>query len=231
MAVYDLQEQEQIDEIKAWWRQYGKLVALFVVAAALAIAAIQGWRFYQTRQGYEAGELHTQLQYAAIAGEHKKVRDIATALADKYSRTAYASFAGLAAARAAFDSADFAGARAHLQWVVEHARDSETRDIARLRLAAVLFEEKQYDAALKALEAKHSDAFGSLYADLKGDVLSAQGKAADARSAYQLALDKSDAKSPYRPIIQLKFDAVPNVSGAAEKALESKTKSTSGEGR
>jgi predicted negative regulator of RcsB-dependent stress response len=208
MAVYDLQEQEQIDEIKAWWKQYRKLIALVVTAVALTVAAVQGWRIYQTRQSYEAGELYTQLQAAVAGTEQRKVQEIASALIDKYPRTAYASFAALAAAKAAFESVDLAAAKAKLQWVVDHAREDETRDIARLRLAAVLLEEKQYDEALKALSAAHEEAFSALYADLKGDVLSAQGKSADARAAYQLALDKSEAKSGYRALIQLKLDAL-----------------------
>jgi len=106
------------------------------------------------------------------------------------------------------DDGDNAAAKTHLQWVVEHGRDEETRDIARLRTAAVLLDEKKYDEALKVLEAKHTESLTSLYADLRGDVLVAQAKPAEARGAYQLALDKSDARSAYRPLIQLKLDAL-----------------------
>ncbi len=208
MAVYDLEEQEQIDEIKAWWKEYRWLILLVVGVAAATFAGIQGWRVYQAKQSLESGELYTQLHAAATAHEHKKVRDIAQILSEQYPRTAYASFAALAAARAAVDDGDTAAAKTHLQWVVEHGRDEETRDVARLRMAAVLLDEKKYDEALKALEAKHTESLTALYADLKGDVLVAQGKPAEARAAYQLALDKSDARSAYRPLIQLKLDAL-----------------------
>jgi predicted negative regulator of RcsB-dependent stress response len=208
MAVYDLEEQEQIDEIKAWWKQYRSLVLLVVVAAAVTLGGIQAWRYHQSRQALEAGELYSQLQGAVGSGEQKKVQDIAAALVEKYPRTGYATFAALAGAKAAFDSGDAAGARTRLQWVVENGRDDETRDIARLRLAAVLLDEKQYDAALKLLEARQVDALSALYADLKGDVLVAQGRSNDARSAYQLALDKSDARSAHRALIQIKLDAL-----------------------
>ncbi len=209
MAVYDLEEQEQIDEIKAWWKQYRWLVLLVVAVAAATFAGIQGWRMYTGKQSFEAGELYTQLQAAAAAaGEQKKVQDIAAALTEKYPRTGYAVFAALAAAKAAFDGGDALAARTNLQWVIDHARDDETRDIARLRLAGVLLDEKKYDDALKVLETKHSDSLSALYADLKGDILAAQGKPGDARGAYQLALDKSDAKSAYRALIQLKRDAL-----------------------
>jgi predicted negative regulator of RcsB-dependent stress response len=208
MAVYDLEEQEQIDEIKAWWKQYRALVVLVVVAAAVTVGGIQGWRYYQTKQGLEAGELYIQLQGAVGNNEPKKVQDIAAVITDKYPRTGYAAFASLAAAKAAFDSGDKAAAGTRLQWVVDHGRDDETRDIARLRLAAVLLDEKKYDEALKLLETPHADSLSALYADLKGDVLVAQNKTAEARAAYQLALDKSEAKSTYRALVQIKLDAL-----------------------
>jgi len=208
MAVYDLEEQEQLDELKAWWKQYRNLILLVAVAAALTVGGIQGWRYYQSKQGLDAGELYVQLQGALGSGDVKKARDIAAVLTDRYARTGYAEFAALAAAKAAFDNGDAAAARGSLQWLVEHARDEETRDIARLRLAAVLLDGKDYDGALKLLEAPHVDAFTALFADLRGDVLVAQGKRGEARAAYQLALDKSDAKSSYRALIKLKLDAL-----------------------
>ena len=76
MAVYDLEEQEQIDEMKAWWKQYRKLVLLVIVAAAVTVGGIQGWRYYQNQQGRDAGELYTQLQGAVGGGDQKKVQDI-----------------------------------------------------------------------------------------------------------------------------------------------------------
>lgn len=208
MAVYDLEEQEQIDEIKAWWTQYRGIVMLVAGAAALTVAGMRGWTYYQTKQGLEAGELYTQLQGAVGANEPKKVQDIAAVIAERYARTAYATFAALAAAKAAFDSGDLAAAQTRLQWVVDNARDGETRDIARLRLAAVLLDQKKYDEALKLLETQHADAMSALYADLKGDVLVAQGKPQEARAAYQLALDKSEGKSTYRALVQIKLDAL-----------------------
>lgn len=208
MAVYDLEEQEQLDELKSWWQQYRKLLLLIVVTAAVTASGIQGWRYYQNKQALEAGELYSQLQGAAGGKELKKVQDIAAVLAEKYPRTSYAAFAALAGAKAAFDSGDMASAKVSLQWVADNAREDEMREIARLRLAAVLLDEKQYDAALKLLDTAHGETLSALYADLKGDVLVAQGKGNEARGAYQLALDKSDAKSTYRALIQSKLDAL-----------------------
>jgi len=92
--------------------------------------------------------------------------------------------------------------------VIERSSEEELKEIARLRLAAVELDEKQYDEALKTLDAKTDDAFAAIYADLKGDVLAAAGKVPDARTAYQVALSKLDPKSGYRTYVQAKLDAL-----------------------
>ena len=206
--AYDLEEQEQIDAIKAWWQEYGKLVMLAAIACLVTIAAFQGWRYYRGQQIERAGALFGQLDQAERANDAKKVRDIAAQIVDKHSSTPYAGMAALAAAKAGFTTGETEEAKKNLQWVMEKAREEEMREVARLRLAGILLDEKKYDDALKLLSGKTSDAYAALVADLKGDILAAQGKTAEARAAYQLALEKSDAASRYRPLIEMKLDAL-----------------------
>jgi predicted negative regulator of RcsB-dependent stress response len=198
MAVYDLEEQEQIDELKAWWKTWGNTVLLVVIVISLTASGVVGWRAWGDRQSLEAGELYVQVLGAVGSGEPKKVQDIAAAMADKYPRAGYSHFAALAAAKAAFDTGNLAEARARLQWV----------DLARYRLGIVLLDEKKPDEAIAALQAPPVEALTALFSDLRGDVLAAQGKAAEARGAYQAALDKTEAKSSYRGVIQGKLDAL-----------------------
>jgi predicted negative regulator of RcsB-dependent stress response len=206
--AYDHQEQEQLDELKAWWKQHGSLVLLGIATFALVIAGFQGWRHYQRSQSLAAATLYEQLQQADRAGDHKKVRDIAGQVTSGYASTPFATYSALSAARASFDAGDLAGAKSQLLWVTGNAKEDEVRDIARLRLAGVLLDEKNYAEALKQLEANPMESMAGLYADMKGDILSAQGKRAEARNAYQLALDRSEAGSSYRPVIQIKLDAL-----------------------
>lgn len=209
--AYDLEEQEQLETIKAWWNDYGNLVILTVIACVLTIAAFQGWRYYRYQQALAAVTLYEQLTQAERANDAKKVRDIAAQITGKYAATPYAAMSALAAGRASFDTGDLAAAKAQLQWVTDNAREDEVRDMARLRLAGVLLDEKKYAEALVLVQNKHLEAFSGIYADLKGDILVAQGKPAEARSAYQLAFDKSDAQSAYRTMIQAKLDALGDV--------------------
>jgi predicted negative regulator of RcsB-dependent stress response len=206
--AYDLEEQEQLSALKAWWQQYGKLVIITVVGAALAIAGVRGWHYYKNQQASSAAVLFDQLLRAESGNDHKKVRDIAAQIVDNYGSTQYATLGALSAARSDFETGDLPAAKKRLQWVIEKAKEEEVRDVARLRLARVLLDEKNPAEALKQLETKHGESFTGLYAELKGDALIASGKPAEARAAYQTAFDKSDAASPSRQILQLKLDAL-----------------------
>jgi len=206
--MYDLEEQEQIDALKAWWRQNGRLVIAAVVAAALAAAAVTGWRSFQSGKAGEAAQLYANLEQAAAADDAAKTKELSTVLMDKYAGTAFGPMAALIAAKSSFDQGDLKSAGAQLQWALEHAKDDETAAVAQLRLAAVRLDEKQYDQALRLLEAKHPEAFAGLYLDLRGDVLVAQGKAAEASAAYKDALAKLPEQGNYRLVVQAKLDAL-----------------------
>ncbi|MFL6718157.1 MAG: YfgM family protein [Burkholderiaceae bacterium] len=206
--AYDLEEQEQIETLKGWWKQYGNLVTWLLIAALGAYAAWSGWNYYQRSQAAQAGQLYDEITRAVAAKDTARVLRGATDMREKFSRTAYAEMAALTAARAAFDAGDLNGAKAQLQWVVDGGRDEEYRALARIRLAGVLLDEKAYDEGLKVLSADVPAGFAGAVADRRGDLLMAQNKVAEARAAYQEALQKSDAKSPGRQLIQLKLDAI-----------------------
>jgi len=205
----DLEEQEQVAELKAWWTQHGNLIVSAILAAALAFAGWQGWRWYSTNQAVQAAAHFDTLAKAAQGGDAKALRDAAGTLIESYPRTLYASMGALVAARFHFDRNDFKAAKAQLQWVIEHARSEDFRDLARVRLAAILLDEKSYDEALKVLDAKHSPAYDSQFAALRGDVLVAKNQPADARAAYQLALDKAGKEqSAFRESVRMRLEAL-----------------------
>ena len=208
MATYDLEEQEQIDIIKTWWKRNGNTVMLAVAVFAVTVAGVQGWRQYQNSQATKASTMYEVLQGVAKSADAKKTREAAGQIIEQYPSTAYAPRAALIAAKSNYDAGDAQSAKAQLQWATEHAKEDAVRDMARLRLAGVLLDEKNYAEASKQVETPSSPAFVALFADLKGDILAAQGKNTEARSAYQTALDKIGAKSPYRQLIQMKQDGL-----------------------
>jgi predicted negative regulator of RcsB-dependent stress response len=208
MGVYDLEEQEQLEDLKAWWKQYGKYVGAALSVIAVVIIAIQGWRWYQFNQAEQASVLYQAVSQAARKDDVAKAKDPAMQMEDRFAGTAYAPRAALVYAKLLYDAGDRAGARAQLQWAIDHSNEDDLKTIARYRLAQALLDDKQYDEALRTLDVKTDEAFAAMVADLRGDVLLAAGKPAEAKAAYQLALAKLDPKSPYRAYIQVKFDAL-----------------------
>lgn len=208
MAALDLQEQEQVDALKAWWTNNGNKVLGAVLIVVVAIGGWRGWQYYQQKQAAEAATLYAEFGKQLESFDIKRVNDAAAAMMEKYPSAGYSARAALTAAQANEFNKEAARAKTQLQWVIAHAKEDGLKDVARLRLAAILLDEKAYDEALKHLNAVHPDSFNGLYADLKGDVLSAQGKTEEARSAYKLAFEKTDAKSMYRNLIQMKMDAL-----------------------
>ena len=208
MAVYDLEEQESIDDLKAWWTRWGTLVTSIAVAVAVAIVAIQGWRWWRAGQAEAAGALYSAVAGASRGEDAGKAKEAMAALADKYAGTGYAGRAALLRAKQLWSEGDKAGAKTQLTWIVDNVSDDDLKQIARFRLAEVLLDEKNVDEALKVLDARHSEAYAGLYADLRGDALAAAGRRAEARAAYQAALAKIDAKTAYRQFVQVKLDSM-----------------------
>jgi len=205
----DLEEQEQVAELKAWWTQHGNRVLAAVIAVAVAVVGWQGWRWYEHGQAAQASVLYDTLSKATQAGDAKALRDAAGTLVESYPRTLYASMGALLAAKFYFERNDLKNAKAQLQWVIEHSPAEDFRDLARLRLAAVLVDEKAYDEALKLLDAPHAPAYDAQYAALKGDVLVAKNQLAEARAAYQSALEKAERRdSPFRESVRMRLEAL-----------------------
>lgn len=206
--AYDLEEQEQIATIKAWWSKYGNLVTWSLI---ILLAGFSGWSIWnnlQQKSVTQAGQLFDELQKAAAAKDNGKVQRAVADMQEKFSKTVYAQMGALTAAKLAIDTGDLKTAKAQLQWVIDNGIGDEYKAIAKVRIAGIFLDEKAYDDGLKILSGEFPPQFESLVADRKGDILVAQNKIPDARAAYQRALDKADQKNPSRQLIQVKLDAI-----------------------
>lgn len=213
--AFNLEEQEQLATINDWWKKYGNLVTWVVIIVLAGYAGWGGWKYYQNSQASQASQLYEELQKAVGAKDNAKVQRAAADMQQKFSGTAYAEMAGMSAAKAAFDANDLNGAKAQLQWVIDHGRQEEYKTIAKIRLAGILLDQNAYDEGLKVLTGDVSPEFASAVADRKGDILVAQNKLDEARVAYQFAIDKAVQGNPGRQLIQIKLDAI---GGAPAKA-------------
>ncbi len=212
--AYDLEEQEQLAQLKAFWAQYGNLITWVVIIALGCYAGYSYWQRAQVGKAQEAALLYDEAQKAAQAKDTAKMLRVASDMQSRFGSTTFASMTALLAAKVSMDANDLKHAREHLEWAANKGVDEELQVVAKIRLAGVLLDEKSYDAALKLLDGTFPTQFAGVVADRRGDILFAQNKLPQARAAYQLALDKTDQNSPGRPLIQLKLDAL----GAPAKA-------------
>ena len=208
MAVYDLEEQEQLDDLKAWWKRWGNLVSGIVIAVCVAIVGVQGWRWWKHSQAEQASVLYGAVVAASRSNDAAKAKDAQAQLADRFAGTGYAPRGAMLLAALLWKSGDKAGAQAQLQFALDRSGEDDLKQIARFRLAEVLFDQKKNDEALRLLDARHDEPFAGIYADLTGDILAASGRKDEARTAYQTALAKLDSKSPYRSYVQVKLDTL-----------------------
>ncbi|WP_119154398.1 YfgM family protein [Caldimonas tepidiphila] len=216
MATH-LDEQEQLEDIKHFWKRWGTLITGVITVVLLAFAAWNGWSWWQRDQAAKAGVLYDEVERAAQAGDAQKAERAFSDMRERYGRTAYAEQAGLLAARVLHDKGENEKAEAALAWVGDNAREAEYRAIARLRRAALLLERKAYDEALKLTEGVPAQ-FEALAADRRGDILRAQGQLDQARAAYQKAWAAMPATQDYRQLVEAKLTALGAAPAAADAA-------------
>lgn len=211
--AYDLEEQEQLETLKAWWTRYGNWLSTIVIVAVVAWAGWTGWNYYKQYQASQAMGYFEALQRAAGSASAPnamaRVEAASQTLRQEYGSTGYASRGVLIAAAALEQNKQLDAARDQLQWVIgkSHASDG-IRAVARLRLAGILLDQKQYDQALAQLQEKPPASFDSLYADRRGDILAAQGHATQAKAAWQQAIAGYGAGSSQSQVVQFKIDAL-----------------------
>jgi predicted negative regulator of RcsB-dependent stress response len=204
---YDFEEQERIAELKAWWEDNRWYVLGGIVAALLAFAGYRGWLYWSAQRAEDAAAMYTPVGEAVKAKDAAKVAAAAQPLIDKHPGSFYASQAALVLAKDAFEAGNLDAARKRLEWVMANGVE-EHRGVARMRLAAVLMEQKKYDEALKVLEANKEEAFVAFAADLRGDIMLAQGRLDEARAAYKLAVEKAGPRNPVKNLAETKLNAL-----------------------
>ena len=205
----DLEEQEQLDQLKHFWNTYGTLITWIVLLAAGTFIAWNGWQYLQRSKAAQASALYDELERGAQAGDTQRIERALTDMKDKFAGTAYAQQAGLLAAKTLYEKGNTEASRGALAWVAEKAVDPGYQAVARLRLAAELLDAKQYDEALKQLDGSFPNKeFEALAADRKGDIHLAQGKREEARAAYKKAWSAFDAGTDYRRLVEIKLNAV-----------------------
>ena len=210
--AYDLEEQEQLANLKAAWKQYGNMATWVLI---IGLGGYAGWNFWSSQQlktSAQASVLFEGLNKAVVSKDNAQVMRIADDLKQKFPGSHYTEMASLLAAKSANDAGDLKRAKEILQAITVDTKNEEVKAIAKIRLSGLLLDEKLTDQAMTVLGGDFPAEFAADQADRKGDVFVAQGKIDEARKAYQLALEKSKEKAAAKTLIQIKLDAIGGVS-------------------
>lgn len=217
----DLEEQEQLDQIKHFWARYGNLITWLLIAIFGAIAAWNGWQYWQHKQAQGASVLFDEVERAVADKDSQRIERTFNDLKDQFGGTVFAQQGALLAARGLTDAAKPQNAKTALEWAANQKTDEGLQALARLRLASVALESNAPEEALKWLDAAMPAEFAALVADRKGDVQLAQGQRDAAKASYLQAHQAMEAGTEYRRLVEVKLNALgvdPTVTPASEKA-------------
>lgn len=204
----DLEEQEQLDELKHFWKQYGDLITWGLIAIFGVVAAWNGYNYWQRDQAAKAAVMYDEVERAAQSGDAARLDRSLADMQERFAGTAFAQQAGLLAAKTYYDKGNLDASKASLRWVAGKSADEGYQAIAKLRLASLLMESKAYDEALQLLSGTFPKDFVALAADRRGDILLAQGKKTEARAEYERAFKAMDARTEYRRLVEVKLNAL-----------------------
>jgi predicted negative regulator of RcsB-dependent stress response len=205
---YNLEEQDQLAQLRDFWERWGTLLTLLLAAALLGVAGMRGWQWWQQREAVKASALYVQIGQRLGAGDLSGARAVYGELQHDFAASVYAPMGALELAKASAVRGDTEQARTLLQWTATHAKDTAYRAAALLALSAMRLDAKQYDAALASVRASPDPAFDGLFSARRGDILALQGKRDAARQAYTQALQQLSPGDGYRGMVERSLEAV-----------------------
>ena len=204
----DLEEQEQLDELKHFWKQYGNAITWFLIVVMGAYVAWNGYQYWERQQSSKASALFDEVERTAASGDAAKLERAFNDMKERFPGTTFAAQSALLAAKVFQQTEKADVAKSALVWASEHASDEASAQLARLRLANLLTQQKAYDEALKTLSKPFQPAFAGLASDIQGDIAVSQNKPQDAIKAYGDAWTKLEENPEYRRLVAAKLNAL-----------------------
>lgn len=221
----DLEEQEQLDELKHFWSRYGNLITWVLIAVLGSLAAWNGYTYWRKNQAAQSAVMFDEMEKSLQSADLSKVERTFNEMKERFPASTYTHQAALQLAKMAVDTQKPDIAKAALQWTAQNASDDGYASVARLRLASVHMEAKSFDDAIKVLEDVKSPAFQALVDDRKGDVWMLEGKKTQAKAAYLQAFQALEERSEYRRLVRVKLNALgvdpdDSAAGGAKKSAD-----------
>lgn len=201
-----LTEQEQIEILKKWIKEYSVVIISGILIAGITVT---GWRYWQDRQAKILN--HASAVYNEMLAMRAQNNPTATLVQAKklfrhYPKTPYGQMAGLMLARESAAKNQYKEAMKTLTWVLDHSRTPAIKQIARIRLARIMIADKQYQSAINTLQKVDDQYFKGLIDEVTGDAYLSMKNIDMARVNYQKALSEIPNAEIVRPLLQMKYD-------------------------
>lgn len=204
----DLEEQEQLDQIKHFWAQWGTLISSILIVVFGSLIAYNGYQYWQSKQAGQAAALFAVFEVAESDGNLSRLERAFTDLKAKYPATVWTAHASLILAKKQMGAKNIKAAEDALAWAAVNAVDDGVQAIAGLRLASLYMEQGDFEKSFSQLNKTVPTDFKALYADRRGDILLLQKKNEEAISAYRSAYESLSADVDYRKLIEVKLNAL-----------------------
>lgn len=210
-----MNEQDQIDYIKAWWDRYGRTIIFGVVMGLAAIYGVNQWRANHDVYKRKASDTYQALLQSVIREDGEAIEQLGTQLQKDFTRTPYADAASLMLAKHYVYEKDYKKALLQLQFVVDHNHDDLFIALATLRKARIYAEQKQFEQALEALSSIKIAKFAPLVQEVQGDVYLAKGDVNMARSLYQKVISNHHNRDIPKQLVTAKLGDIEQPSMSA----------------
>lgn len=204
----DLQEQEQLDQLKHFWRQYGNAITWTLIVVLGAFACWNFYNYWQRSQAVQAAALYDEVERASSSPDRTQLDRVFSDMKERYSSSIYTQQAGLLVAKKYYEDAHIDKAKSALAWVSEKSTDTGFQSIARLRLAGLMSDTEDYSGGLKILSGSFPAAFEALAADRRGDILLLQNERAEALAEFKHAYKLFEERSDYRRLVEIKLNSL-----------------------
>jgi predicted negative regulator of RcsB-dependent stress response len=204
----DLEEQEQLDQLKHFWKQYGNALTWLLIAVMGSYVGWNAYQYWERQQATKASALFDEVERTAASSDVAKLERSWNDMKERFPKTTFASQSALLAAKVFQQNEKNEAAQAALKWASENAGDEASAQLARIRLANLQAQQKSYDEALKTLSKPFTPAFAGLASDVQGDIAVAQNKPAEAVKAYSDAWTQLAYNAEYRRLVAAKLNAL-----------------------
>jgi predicted negative regulator of RcsB-dependent stress response len=204
----DLEEQEQLDQLKHFWKQYGNLISWCLIAVLALFASWNFYQYWQRSQASQAAVMYDEIERVVAAGDATKLGRVFDDIKERFGTTTYAQQAGLLVAKQYYSVGNIDASKSALNWVANKSSDPGYQAIAKLRLAGLMIESKALDDALAQLDGSFPAQFDALVADRRGDIFLLQGKKSEAVMAYEKAFKNFEARTDYRRLVEVKLNSL-----------------------